>query len=146
MFVFMNCNENKYCKCLYYSANALSRIITKMAEEEFAVTGLQPSNAFIIMSVNINPGINIGEIAKIMMLKPSTVTRLVEKLENKLLITKKSEGKYAHIYPTDKSLELDNAIKQAWMNLYNRYVLVLGEEFAKEITNMVFDAAIKLEN
>jgi DNA-binding MarR family transcriptional regulator len=116
-----------------------------MAEEEFAVTGLQPSYAFIIMSVNINPGINIGEIAKIMMLKPSTVTRLIEKLENKQLITKKSEGKYSLLYPTDKSLELDSAIKKAWMNLYNRYVMILGEKFAKEITNMIFDAAIKLE-
>jgi hypothetical protein len=29
-----------YCGCLFYSVNALSRIMTRMADEAFATTGL----------------------------------------------------------------------------------------------------------
>jgi len=53
----MSDKNNIYCKCLLYSANALSRAITKMAEEEFSVVELAPSYAFVVMTVNSNPGL-----------------------------------------------------------------------------------------
>lgn len=73
--------EHAYCRCLYFSANALARAVTRIAEEEYAAVGLAPSHAFILMTVNKQPGITAGEVADIMLLDPSTVTRLVEKLE-----------------------------------------------------------------
>ena len=54
--------KSKYCGCLYYSANALSRIMTKMADEEFASAGLSSSYAFLLMTVNHKPGIQPKEI------------------------------------------------------------------------------------
>lgn len=77
----MENEKNVYCNCLYYSVNALSRKMTKMADEEFAITGLSSSYAFIMMTVNSKPKIQPNQLAEIMMLMPSTVTRLVEKLE-----------------------------------------------------------------
>lgn len=32
--------------CLYFSANRIARLLTKMAEEEFAVTTLPPTYGF----------------------------------------------------------------------------------------------------
>ena len=83
-------DKTPYCKCLYHSANALARIITKMADEEFSAVSLAPSYAFVVMTVNKNPGILAGELAEIMMLTPSTVTRLVEKLETRHIALKRS--------------------------------------------------------
>jgi DNA-binding MarR family transcriptional regulator len=137
--------KTEYCKCLYFSANALARIVTKMAEEEFSVVNLAPSYAFVVMTVNKNPGIQAGELAEIMMLTPSTVSRLVEKLENQQLVKKHIEGRTTMIYPTSKSVEINDAIKAAWYKLFLRFVDVLGEEKAHQLTGNIYQAAVKLD-
>jgi DNA-binding MarR family transcriptional regulator len=137
--------KSVYCKCLYYSSNALARVMTRMAGEEFAVVDLSPSHAFIVMTVNKNPGILAGELAEIMMLTPSTVTRLVDKLEMKQLVKKHSEGRSTMIYPTPGSVELNDAIKSAWFKLYGRISAILGEENSRLLTEKVYKAAIDLD-
>ncbi|MEI7725002.1 MAG: MarR family transcriptional regulator [Bacteroidota bacterium] len=138
-------DKAEYCKCLYFSANALARIVTKMAEEEFSVVNLAPSYAFVVMTVNKNPGIQAGELAEIMMLTPSTVSRLLEKLENQQLVKKHNEGRTTLIYPTSGSVEINEAIKAAWYKLFMRFVDVLGEEKAHQLTGNIYQSALKLD-
>ncbi|NOU16272.1 MAG: winged helix-turn-helix transcriptional regulator [Bacteroidales bacterium] len=141
----MSDEKNTYCKCLYYSANALARIITKIAEEEFVVVNLAPSYAFVVMTVNKRPGLLAGELAEIMMLTPSTVTRLLEKLENQQLVKRHTEGRITMIYPTPKSVEINQEIQAAWFKLYTRYTDILGKEFAQQLTEDIFISAVKLD-
>ncbi len=136
--------KNNYCKCLYYSANALARGITKMAEEAFSVVNLAPSYAFIVMTVNKNSGLQAGELAERMMLKPSTVTRLLEKLETQDLVKRQTEGRLTLIYSTPKSMEINNKIENAWYTLYQNYIAILGEEFANQLTENLYSSALKL--
>ena len=138
-------DKAEYCKCLYFSANALARIVTKMAEEEFSVVNLAPSYAFVVMTVNKNPGIQAGELAEIMMLTPSTVSRLLEKLENQQLVKKHNEGRTTLIYPTSGSVEINDAIKAAWYKLFMRFVDILGEENAHQLTGNIYQSALKLD-
>ena len=77
----MASKATKYCTCLYHSANAFARVISKMADEAFAPTGLSTSYAFLLMTVNETPGIQPKIISCHMQLTPSTVTRLIEKME-----------------------------------------------------------------
>ncbi len=137
--------KSKYCGCLYYSANALARLITKLADEEFAITGLTSSYAFLIMTVNSKPGIQPKEISEQMQLTASTITRLIEKMEHKGLLHRKSTGRNTEVYPTEKSMALDGIIKEAWQNLYNRYSELLGETEAKNLTTNIYSAVNKLE-
>jgi len=142
----MGCEtDNQYCNCLYYSANALARIITKMAEEEFAVVQLAPSYAFLLMAVNGKPGIQPMEISKIMMLTPSTVTRLIEKMEFKGYLERKIIGKFTEVHPTKKSISINGDIKKAWQNLLTHYERVLGKDESKKLTTEIFEAALKLQ-
>ena len=138
-----NC-DSKYCGCLYYSANALSRVMTKIADEEFSITGLAPSYAFLLMSVNEKPGIQPKEISEHMQLTPSTVTRLIEKLEYKGLVERKTVGRTTEVSPTTTGKKLDKKIKAAWLNLYKRYTDLLGEEEAINLTDKVYEASKKL--
>ena len=138
-------NRKDYCRCLYYSANALSRAITKMAEDAFAETGLPPSYAFLVMSINKYPGVTAGELAELQMLTPSTITRLVEKLEKKGLARRVSEGRSTLVFPTPASVALNEKVKSAWSNLYKRYAAILGVEEAGILTSKIFDAALALE-
>ena len=119
--------KSKYCNCLYYSANALSRIMTKMADEAFAATGLTSSYAFLLMIVNEKPGIQPGEISCQMQLKPSTVTRLIEKMEYRGYLKREHAGRCTKVYPTIASTKLNPKIKKAWSDLYRQYADILGK-------------------
>jgi len=141
----MEKNPSPFCQCLQFSANALARNISRLAEEEFAVTGLAPSYAFLVMSVNNHPGITAGELSRNMMLKPSTVTRLVEKMEEKGLLKRMREKRSTLIFPTKTSVELNETIKQAWLSLYDRYVAIIGQEKSRDLTERVYNAAMMLE-
>ena len=136
---------SEYCNCLYFSANALSRAITRLAEEVFAETGLAPSYAFLLMTVNQNPGIQPTGISRKMMLMPSTVTRLIEKMESKGFLERRIKGKFTEVFPTSKSLELDAKIRDAWAGLYKKYSDVLGEKRSSELALETFVASKKLE-
>jgi DNA-binding MarR family transcriptional regulator len=138
-------DESPFCKCLLFSANALSRAITRMADDEFAECGLTSSYAFLIMTVNSQPGIQPMEISKKMMLTPSTITRLVEKMERKGLLKRKTDGRFTTVFPTDKGLKLDARLKACWKNVYLRYTKLLGEKSAKQLTSEIYSAAITLE-
>jgi DNA-binding MarR family transcriptional regulator len=116
-----------------------------MAEEEFDSTGLAPSLGFVVMTVNNKRGITAGELANIMQLQPSTVTRLVDKLEVGGYLTRQMDGKYMQVYPTEKATRLDDTLKSAWRNLYKRYIDVLGEEPSRELTTAIYEAINKLE-
>jgi DNA-binding MarR family transcriptional regulator len=140
----MTHQHSKYCHCLYYSANALARILTKMAEEEFAITGLAPSYAFLLMAANDKPGIQPKEISAQMQLTASTVTRLIEKMEHRGFLERKPAGKFTKVFPTAKSKKLDKKIHAAWMSLYQRYSDLLGEKLGKQLTTEAYKASQKL--
>ncbi len=139
-------NRKDYCRCLYYSANALARAVARMAEEAFAGTGLPPSYAFLVMSINKYPGTTAGELAELQMLTPSTITRLLEKLEKKGLAKRVNEGRSTLVFPTPASVALDAKIREAWRTLYQKYVTIIGEEEARELTARIFNAATALEH
>jgi DNA-binding MarR family transcriptional regulator len=136
--------RNPYCDCLYYSANALARVLGSMADEAFAVTGLGPSYAFLLMTVNGSPGIQPSEISEHMQLAPSTVTRLIEKLEHRGYLERRPAGRSTHVFPTKSSKELDPALRAAWAGLYRRYSDLLGEKHAAILTQSVSEATRKL--
>lgn len=136
----MGKEKSKYCTCLYYSANALSRIMTKISDDEFAITGLSSSYAFLLMIVNENPGVQPTEISHQMQLTPSTVTRLIEKMEYRNYLERKTVGRTTEVYPTKQAKELHPKIQKAWANLYNRYSNVLGKEFSKQLTADIYKA------
>lgn len=140
----MGLKESTYSDCLYYSSNALSRILSKMAEEAFQAVGLSPSYAFLLMTVNEKPGIQPSEISRELQLTPSTVTRLVEKMENQGYLKRESEGRATKVEPLQKSLDLQDRILEAWQNLKDRYSEVLGDRYSEVLTEMTYTAAEKL--
>jgi len=115
----------------------------RMADEEFSETGLSPSHAFVLMSINSRKEVKPGEIAEELFLAPSTVTRLIDKLERLHLVEKKSEGKYMRIASTSKGMEKDIRIRKAWENLYKRYHKLFGQSFSESLTESLHEAYVK---
>ena len=141
----MSNNNPVFCKCLYFTANSLARVITRMAEDEFRITGLSPSYAFLLLLVNASPGICPTDLATELHLAPSTVTRFIDKLEAKGYLERRANGKTIGIYPSEKGTEMQETINRAWHELYTRYSIVLGEEYSRDLTQMIDEASQKLE-
>ncbi|GGD93948.1 MarR family winged helix-turn-helix transcriptional regulator [Paenibacillus nasutitermitis] len=133
-------------ECLYFTANRLSRVITKMAEDEFAVSGLSPTSGFLLMAVYEKEGISQKELGDILHLQPSTVTRLIEKLTVKGLLYNRVEGRMSFIYATDKGKALDDVINQCWNNLRDRYSAILGQQEGDELTLHLYQVSDQLEH
>lgn len=131
--------------CLYFSANRLSRVITKMAEEEFLVSGLSPTYAFLLMAVYDEEGISQKKLGEVLHIQPSTVTRFVEKLIGKGLLYSRTEGRLSLIYSTDKGKALKGDIEKCWNNLHIRYSAILGMEEGDALTHRLFEVSDQLD-
>lgn len=129
-----------FCNCLYFSANSLARNMTRLAEEAFSRTGMSPSHAFVLMTVNRIPGISPSALADEMHMKPSTITRFVDKLESKGFLNRESEGKTIRIFPTDKSKDMSELLLEGWEKLYETYKEMLGPNMTKLLTNNISEA------
>ncbi|WP_062050453.1 MarR family winged helix-turn-helix transcriptional regulator [Bacillus sp. JCM 19034] len=137
---------NSYLEeCLYFTASRLTRVVTRMAEDEFSKTGLSPTYAFLMMAVFDKEGITQKELGETLHLQPSTVTRLIEKLVNKGLIEKKLDGRLTRIYSKDKGRELEELIYESWDSLRDKYNEIIGEKEGDELTLHLSKISKKLE-
>lgn len=130
----MNCNcesNDQECMlngCLFFTSAKLARELGKMADEAFSKTGLSPSHAMLLYIVNLKGGIPQKEIGEMLHLTPSTITRLLERLERKGLIAKQAEGKNVYLNTTPEGLTIQNDILTAWNQLQEKYKDVLTED------------------
>lgn len=132
--------------CLYFTASKLSRVLTKMAEDEFKPLGISPTYAFLLKVVNEHPGSGTCQIAEELEIAPSTITRFVDKLESKGLLVRVFEGRCAQITLTEEGKAMIGQVDQVWEKLYHRYVDILGEDEAKHMTKEINSMANKLLN
>ena len=141
----MKSSESKYCNCLYFTTNALARKIEKLATESWKKVNMSPSHAYLLLLVLEEPGMQAGQIAEQLQLTPSTITRLIEKMEEKKLVIRATEGKLTNVYPTQKGKDLKPQLKQCVEEFSEKYVKILGKEESKTFIRNMNIMADKLE-
>jgi MarR family transcriptional regulator, organic hydroperoxide resistance regulator len=133
----MKTTESNFCQCLYFTANALARKTEKLAQESWSKVNLSPSHAYLLLMVLQEPGIQPSVLADHLQLQPSTITRLIEKLEERKLLVRTADGKITNVYPSPKGKELLPKLKECLSEFYNSYSAILGkEESARLVQNM----------
>jgi DNA-binding MarR family transcriptional regulator len=140
----MKTSESKFCGCLYFTTNALARKVEKLAGESWKKIGLAPSHAYLLKLVLEEPGMQAGQLAEQLQLTPSTITRLIEKLEEKKLVTRITEGKTTNVFPTQKAKELKPQMKQCVDEFNEKYSKILGKEESRQLINNMHIIADKL--
>jgi len=133
-------------RCMFFNANRFSRAVTRLAEEEFAVTGLTPMYGYLIRIACGRPGITQKELAELLYVTPSTLTRFVDKLEAKQLVRRKVEGKTVLVYPTEKGEALLPTLLEANRKFKQRYTELLGAEDVDRLSVDLVSASEKLED
>ncbi len=123
---------------LYFTTFAFSREVHSIAERAFSEIGITPSDAYLLMNVNAKPKIQPTELSERILLAPSTITRMVEKLEKRNLVQRSSYSKYTYITATEKGVELNDRIMETWVKIDDTYRAVFGEDFQKVIQNNEF--------
>ena len=98
----------------------------------------------LLMLVIEEPGCQPTYIGKQLHLKPSTVTRLVEKLEEKKLIIRTTEGKLTNIYPTPKGKELYPELKKCLQDFMSRYESLIEKNEASKLLDVMRKVADKM--
>jgi len=136
--------NSKYCRCLYFSSNALARKIEKLANESWKKVGLSPSHAYLLMLVIDEPGIQPTELVRQLLLTPSTITRLIEKLEEKKLVVRTNEGKVTNVYPSPKAKSMLPELKECLNHFYQNYAAILGKDESSKMVNSINKLVDKL--
>lgn len=132
----MKCSDSKYAQCLYFASNALARKMEKLAIESWKPVGLSPSHAYLLRMVLEDPGVQPGTIAGHLQLTPSTVTRLIEKLEEKKLLIRTTEGKQTNVYPTPKAKALQPEMQKCMADFYKKNEMFENSEYAELIASI----------
>ncbi len=132
--------------CLFFTTVKLSRVFGKIAEEAFSKTGLSPSHALLLYLVNQKEEILQKELGETLHLTPSTITRLIEKLEHKTLVSKRCEGKSVILSTTPQGIALQKSIMESWILLHEQYQGILTEEETAQFLNLSKKLLGKLEN
>lgn len=142
----MKTSDSRYASCLYFTANALARKIEKLAAGIYQKIDLSPSHAYLLMLVIDEPGIQPTVIAQHLQLQPSTVTRLIEKLEDRKLLVRITEGKLTNVYPTPKGKEMQPVLKECVQEFHHQYTVILGKEESNRMVQNISRLADKLED
>lgn len=137
--------EENFCECLFFTATRLNKIAAKIAEDELKPLGLSPTYVYILLGVKFKLGITQKELSEELHLKPSTITRLIDKLVINGLVERRAEGKLSHIYLTSEGEAIQEDIQKYRLKLHNRYREILGEEYDL-LTKITNESAIILEN
>jgi len=137
-------SATRFGACLLFVANALARSVTGIADSEFAKMGLSYSHAYLLSEIVLNPGSTPTYLSEILFLSPSTITRLIEKLEHKGLARRETGGKNTMVFATEAGASLAPAVTEAWQTNWTKFTDKLGEDDALALTKQIFSALEQL--
>jgi DNA-binding MarR family transcriptional regulator len=90
------------------------------------------------------PGIYAGLVAEQMKLSPSTITRLIEKLELNGWLFRHQDGKNTRLWPTDKAKDKHTRMIEIIQGFYSKYTELIGEEDSQQLVNLMNQLEAKL--
>lgn len=132
--------KDQYDSCLYHASAALVRHLTKLANEQFHAFDLSPTQGFILLTVRKTPGINVTDLAMVLSLDQSTITKTLDKMEFKGLVQRESIERNTRIFLTGKGEEREADAKAAWKKLRAAYTLPMGTGVVRHVADELVKA------
>jgi len=135
--------ESLYSDCLYISSGALARKVEKLAIEAWKPAGISPSHGYFLLLLLQQEMRYPSWLARDLLLSPSTVTRLMEKLEKMELIDRMPYERLTCIMPTQKAWDLEPILSKCQLDFERRCQEILGISETVELTTILNQATDK---
>lgn len=136
----MNDLKSEYNQCLYHSSVAMGRSLARLADEQFKPLEITPTMGFILMTAKTAPGVIIRDLALVHQLDMSTISRTIDKMVAKGLVTRQGQGREMRIFNTPKGMRKEAETRSAWDRLKLAYRELLTEERSRNLTEQVMEA------
>jgi len=140
----MSTANSRFAQCLYFTSNALARKTEKLAQESWSRVGISPSHGYLLLLTLEEPGMQAGTLARQLQLQPSTITRLLEKLESMKLVQRVTEGKTTSVFPTNRAKQLLPKMQESVTEFTTKYMEILGKEESTRLVHGMAKIADKL--
>jgi len=135
-------------RCLYFNINALTRLVNKKWEDAFDAFDLSPAHGYMLRVVLSKPGITQKELAAELRLEKSTITRFVDALQKKDLVSRKAggvDGREQNIHPTKKAKKIHASLEELGESLYQAMVSTIGKEQMTTLVSKLRESALKMK-
>lgn len=126
--------------CMYFSANQLARHLNSIAEEAFKELAITPTQGFSLIAIGELNKHTPSEIAAEIEMKPSTITRFLDKLETLGLVERTYHGRKAKVEITEAGIDELKKIKICWIKIHERIAETYGDETAEALTKGIVKA------
>lgn len=134
--------------CLYFNGTALARLLEREWSLAFAPFELSPPQGFALRLLIERPGLLQSELAEALTIARPTATRLLDGLEKKGLIRRRStdeDRRQCSIHPTPSAVQLGRALNAASAGVTKRLKRRLGPENFGEMVSKIRGACSSLK-
>jgi len=121
--------DSVYANSLYFASSLLGRQVDKLATEVWKPSGLPPAQGYLLLHIlndHYYPFPNV--ISNRLLLSPSAITHLVEKLAKKELVWRYYESNWTYIAATQKATNLKPALIECERRFIERCDALLGAD------------------
>lgn len=132
----MNIFEN----CMYFSTNLLARRLDTIAEEAFSDMDITATQGFTLIAIGELEKHTPSEIANEIKMKPSTITRFIDRLEKLGYVERNYKGRSVIVNMTDLGEEKLKETKKCWEVIHEKNVEIFKDNDAEKITNDMIKA------
>ncbi|MDH4274223.1 MAG: MarR family winged helix-turn-helix transcriptional regulator [Gammaproteobacteria bacterium] len=124
-------------RCIYFNVNSLARTLNRLWDRAYAPLGLTAPQAYVLRAVLNHYGLNHQVLAGELNLEKSTVSRIVDQLEQKGLVIRKhddaSDARLVTVTPTPQAFGIHADIENIETSLYRQVGASVGADALKEL-------------
>ena len=127
-------------RCACGNIRRAARSVTQYYDSYLKASGIRSTQLSVLLSISLNDGITVNEMADLLVMDQTTVTRNVAILEQRGYIISSAavdDGRKRHLAVTDKGVEKLEEVMPLWDAAQSRLESDLGPERFRDMLKLI---------
>ena len=127
-------------RCACGNIRRAARSVTQYYDSYLKASGIRSTQLSVLLSISLNDGITVNEMADLLVMDQTTVTRNVAILEQRGYIISSAavdDGRKRHLAVTDKGVEKLEEVMPLWDAAQSRLESNLGPESFRDMLKLI---------